>query len=188
MSVDDRIRGGMIANGTAHRPAVESSLDEVRSRGRRDRTSRLLLAAGSAAAVSAIVLIMARPFAIDGAEPTTPAPAPRPMSALFGTYESDVTSPVQLAGHWVLRLGGNGTITVIPPDGYAGVVSGTLLSADDTTLATNLFGQDVCADQGNGEFQWNREGTRLVLQASNDPCTARRTVFTGNSWVEVPGS
>jgi hypothetical protein len=191
MSVDDRIRGGMIANATAHQPAVESSLDKVRGRGRRAQTRRLMMAAGSVAAgsvaaVAATVLILASPDAPDRSGPTTPAPSA--TSALFGRYESDVTSPAQLAGRWVLELGGNGTITVIPPDGYAGVVSGTLLSADGTTLRTNLFEQDVCANLGNGEFHWTREGARLALRVGHDPCAPRRTFFTENRWVAVSGS
>jgi hypothetical protein len=189
MSVDDRIRAGMIANATAHQPAVESSLDKVRGRGRRGQTRRLLMAAGSVAAVSATVLILAGPDAPDRSGPTTTAPSSTSStSGLFGRYESDVTSPAQLAGHWVLELSGNGTITVIPPNGYAGVVSGTLLSADDTTLRTNLFAQDVCADLGNGEFHWTREGARLALRGGVDPCAPRRTFFTENRWVAVPGS
>ncbi len=191
MSVDDRIRDGMIANATAHQPAVESSLDKVRERGRRAQTRRVVMAAGSVAAgsvaaVAAAVLILASSNAPDRTEPATPAPSA--TSALFGRYQADVTSPDQLAGHWVLEFGGNGTITVIPPEGYAGVVSGTLLSADGTTFRTNLFEQDVCAYLGNGEFRWTREEGRLALRVGHDPCAPRRTFFTGNRWVAVPGS
>ena len=185
MSVDDRLRSGMIANATAHQPAVESSLDKVRGRGRRGQTARLLMAAGSVAAVSTTVLVVAWPDPPDQSRPATPAPSP--TSALFGRYESEVRAPAQLAGRWVLELGGNGTITVTPPTGYAGIVSGTLLSADDTTLRTNLFTQDVCEDLGNGEFRWAREGDRLTLRRSEDPCAPRRTFFTRNRWVAVSG-
>lgn len=192
MSIDDRLRGGMTANATAHQPTVESSLEQVRGRGRRSHSRRLLIAAGSVAAVSATVLVVAWPHATDRSGPIAPAPSPKvlptasPTSALFDRYESDVSSPAQLAGHWVLELDGNGTVTVIPPNHYAGVVSGTLLSADDTILRTNLFAQDVCADLGNGEFQWTREGARLALRESDDPCALRRTFFTENRWVADP--
>ena len=56
---------------------------------------------------------------------------------------------------------------VTPPDGYAGVVSGTLFTADASRLRTNLFAQDVCADLGNGEFSWTRLGD------ASSPCRQR---------------
>ena len=103
-------------------------------------------------------------------------PAPSPTAPLFGSYEADVTRPARLAGHWVLEFDGNGTVLVTPPDGYAGVVSGTLFTADASRLRTNLFAQDVCADLGNGEFSWTRQGARLALAPSDEPCAARSEV------------
>jgi hypothetical protein len=183
MSVDDRLRAGLNANATAFDPAVESSLDAVRARGRRGRGARVAVAAGLIAAASAVVLVLAWPDASPPPRPATPVPSP--TSELFGRYESDVTQPNRLAGHWVLEFNGNGTVLVTPPGRYAGVVSGTLFTADGTTLRTNLFAQDVCADLGNGEFTWTREGARLALAEYDEPCAPRARFFTGNAWVAV---
>jgi hypothetical protein len=183
MSVDDRLRAGLRANATAFQPAVESGLDEVRGRGRRARVARVGVAAGLVAAVGVAVLVVARTDLSDRPPPVTPAPSP--TAVLFGRYESDVTRPARLSGRWVLDFVGNGTVLVTPPEGYAGVVSGTLFSADASTLRTNLFAQDVCADLGNGEFSWTRSGARLALAAGNEPCAARSRFLTENTWVAV---
>lgn len=183
MSVDDRIRAGLSANAAAFQPVVESSLDAVRGRGRRGRGARVTVATGLVAAASAAVLVLAWPDASE--QPSPVSPVPSPTSELFGRYESEVTQPGRLAGHWVLEFDGNGTLLVTPPDRYTGVVSGTLFTADGTTLRTNLFAQDVCADLGNGDFSWTREGLRLALAENDEPCAARGQFFTGNAWVAV---
>jgi hypothetical protein len=185
MSVDDRLREGLHANATGFRPAVESGLDEVRARYRRGRAARVVVAVGLVAAAGVAVLVVARPDV--SARPSPVAPAPSPTHALFGSYESDVTRPASLAGHWVLKFDGNGTVLVTPPTSYAGVVSGTLFSVDALRLRTNLFSQDVCTDLGNGEFFWARPGARLDLAESDEPCAARSQFLTENTWVAVSG-
>ena len=57
-----------------------------------------------------------------------------------------------------------------------------MFTADRHGLRINLFAQDVCADLGNGEYPWSREGDRLVLTASHDRVRTRR-FFTDNEWV-----
>jgi hypothetical protein len=184
MSVDDRLRAGLSANASAFQPAVESGLDEVRGRGRRGRAARVAGAAGLVAAAAAVgVLVVTWSDSSDRPPPATPPTSP--TAALFGRYESDVTRPARLSGHWVLEFAGNGTVRVIPPDGYSGVVSGTLFTADAARLRTNLFFQDVCADLGNGEFSWARPGARLVLADSNEPCAERGQFLTENTWIAV---
>lgn len=183
MSIDDRLRAGLAANAMTFQPAVESSLDEVRARGRRRRATRVAVAAALVAAASASVLVVALPHESDQLPPAALDTAPSPTTEVFGRYEADVTQPSRLAGHWGLEFVGNGTVLVTPPDGYAGVVSGTLFTADGTTLRTNLFAQDVCADLANGEFSWSREGPRLMLKEGQDACTARIRFFTENDWV-----
>jgi hypothetical protein len=183
MSVDDRLRAGLSANATAFQPAVESGLDEVRAQGRRGRV-RVAGVAGLVAAAAAVgVLAVDWPDVSDRPPPATPPTSP--TAALFGRYESDVTRPAPLSGHWALDLDGSGTLRVIPPDGYSGVVSGTLFSADASRLRTNLFFQDVCAGLGNGEFSWTRPGAHLVLEDSDEPCAARGQFLTENTWVAV---
>ena len=63
------------------------------------------------------------------------------------------------------------------------MVSGTIFTADRDRLRINLFAQDVCADQGDGEYLWSRKGDRLVLAVSHDPCAARARFFADNEWV-----
>ena len=185
MSVDDRLRAGLGANATAFQPTVETGLEKVRGRGRRGRATRVAVAVavGLVAAAGVAVLVVARPDVSEPPGPVTPAPSP--TAPLFGSYEADVTRPARLAGHWVLEFDGNGTVLVTPPDGYAGVVSGTLFTADASRLRTNLFAQDVCADLGNGEFSWTRQGARLALGRSDEPCAARSEFLTENTWVAV---
>ncbi len=188
MSVDDRLRHGLGANATAFEPEVETSLDAVRRRGRRAARARLARAGGlvvAAAATAVLVAVVVRPGVPDDRSPAPPVIAPSPTAELFNRYEADVTRPRSLAGRWGLELTGNGSATVTPPDGYAGVVSGTIFTADRARLRINLFAQDVCADLGNGEYAWSREGDRLVLAVSNDSCAARTRFFSDNEWVEV---
>jgi len=183
MSVDERLRAGLAANAMTFQPAVESRLEEARGRGRRRRATRVAVAL--VAAASATVLAVSFPHESDRLPPAAPDTSPSPTTELFGRYEADVIRPGRLSGHWVLEFVGNGTVQVTPPDGYAGVVSGTLFTADGTTLQINLFAQDECADLANGEFSWSRQGPRLMLREALDACAARRLFFTENDWVET---
>lgn len=189
MSVDDRLRQGLGANATTFEPAVETSLDVVRRRGRRAGRARMARAGGlvaAAAAAAVLVTVVVRPGVLEDRSPAPSVAAPSPTADLFNRYEADVTRPRSLAGRWGIELSGNGSAIVTPPDGYAGVVSGTIFTADRARLRINLFAQDVCADLGNGEYVWSRDGDRLVLAISNDSCEARTRFFSDNEWVEVP--
>jgi len=189
MSVDDRLRQGLSANATTFEPAVETSLDAVRRRGRRAGRARMARAGGLVAATTAaafLVAVVVRPGVVEDRSPAPSMAEPSPTADLFSRYEADVTRPRRLAGRWAIELSGNGSAIVTPPDGYAGVVSGTIFTADRARLRINLFAQDVCADLGNGEYDWSREGDRLVLAVSNDSCEARARFFSDNEWVEVP--
>lgn len=188
MSVDDRLREGLGANATTFEPAVEASLDAVRRRGRRAVRARMARAGGfvvAAAAAAVLVAVAIRPGVPEDRSPAPPVAAPSPTAELFSRYEADVTRPRSLAGRWGIELSGNGSAIVTPPDGYAGVVSGTIFTADRERLRINLFAQDVCADLGNGEYAWSRDGDRLVLAVSNDSCGARARFFSDNAWVDV---
>lgn len=187
MSVDDRLRQGLGANATAFEPEVETRLDDVRRRGRRAGRVRIARAGGlvaAAVAVAAVVAFVVRPGS-DDPSPAPPVAQPSPTAELFGSYEADVTRPRVLAGHWELELRGNGSVEVTAPAGYAGVVSGTIFTADRSRLRINLFAQDVCSDLGNGEYAWSRAGDLLTLAVSDDPCDARVRFFSENEWVEV---
>jgi len=192
MSVDDRLRQGLRANATAFEPVVERSLADVRRRSRRAGRARMTRAGApvvAAAAVAALLAVVTRPGVLTDRVPapsvTTPSStAPSPTAHLFNRYEADVTRPRPLAGHWSIELRGNGSVLVIPPDGYAGVVSATIFTADQNRLRINLFAQDVCADQGDdGEYLWSRDGDRLVLDVSRDSCAPRALFFADNEWV-----
>ena len=188
MSVDDRLRQGLGANATAFEPEVETSLGDVRRRNRRVGQVRAARVGGLVAAVAAVVAVVAvaLPSGVPRDRPPTPSvSAPSPTADLFSRYTADVTRPQRLAGRWVLELRGNGSVVVTPPDGYAGVVSGTIFTADRARLRINLFAQDVCADLGNGEYLWSRKGDRLALTATHDSCQARTEFFSANEWVQV---
>ena len=135
------------------------------------------------AACAVLVAVAVRAGLPEDRPPGPSVPAPSPTAELFSRYEADVTRPQRLAGRWGLELRGNGSVLVSPPDGYAGVVSGTIFTADRARLRINLFAQDVCADLDNGEYAWSREGDRLVLAVGNDSCEARTRFFSDNEWV-----
>jgi hypothetical protein len=186
MSVDDRLRQGLGANATAMEPQVETRLDDVRRRGRRAgrvRRARTGALVAAAVAVAALVAFVVRPEVPQDPSPAPSVASPSATAELFSRYSSDVSRPQRLAGHWGLELRGNGSVVVTPPRGYAGVVSGTIFTADRSLLRINLFAQDVCSDLGNGEYAWSRAGDRLVLAVSNDPCEARVRFFSENEWV-----
>lgn len=185
MSVDDRLRQGLGANAKALQPEVEASLDSVRRRGRRAGRARTGVLVAAAAAVVALATVAVRNGLPKDLSPDPSMSAPSLTAGLFSRYEADVTRPPSLAGRWDVELRGNGSALVTPPDGYAGVVSGTIFTADRARLRINLFAQDVCADKGNGEYTWFRQGDRLVLTVSNDSCDARIRFFSDNQWMEV---
>ena len=188
MSVDDRLRRGLGANASAFDPEVETCLEAVRRRGRRAASARTAGAGVSAVVAAAAVVLVALavlPGVPQDRSPAPSVPVASPTAALFSRYEGDVTRPSRLAGHWVVELRGNGSALVTPPAGYAGVVSGTIFTADRARLRINLFAQDVCADFGDGEYAWTRQGNRLLLTASNDACRSRTRFFTANTWIEV---
>ena len=191
MSVDDRLRQGLGSNAAAFEPEVEAHLDGVRRRGRRAvrfRVARAGAAVVAVAAAAALVVVLVRPGTSEDPPPAPPVAGPSATAELFRSYRSDVTQPPRLAGRWGLELRGNGSVVVNAPEGYAGVVSGTIFTADRSRLRINLFAQDVCSDLGNGEYDWTRVGDRLVLEVSDDPCAARIRFFSDNEWVEVPSS
>lgn len=186
MSVDDRIRAGMQANATSFQPEVESGLDKVRAGRRGQAVARAgVVTLVAAAAAVAAVAVLAWPRTPEQPSPAGPPPA-QFTSELFGRYVSQVSSPERLAGRWVLEFDGNGTVAITPPNGYAGVVSGTLFTADATTLRINLFTQDLCANLGIGEYWWTRQDDRLLLGPEAEPCVPRRGFFTDNDWVASP--
>jgi hypothetical protein len=185
MSVDERLRRGLEANASALVPKVETSLLDVRRRGRRADRARMARAGVLIVAAAACVTFVVRSAAPDD-RPTAPsASAPTSTADLFGRYEADIARPPRLAGHWAVELRASGSAVVTAPDGYAGVVSGTIFTADRVRLRINLFAQDVCANLGDGEYVWARAGDRLVLAVSNDLCQARIQFFSQNKWVEV---
>ena len=189
MSVDDRLRSAFSRQAESFDPAVEDALRVVARRRRlrwRPVRDGLVVAAASIAVVAGLLGASLVSTWVHDNVPARPAESPHPTSsALFGRYEAEVTSPAELAGHWVLSLNGNGTADVRPPPGYAGVVSGTLLSSAGTSLQITLFQQDLCAGLPDARLTWRRAGDRLVLDAVADPCTARRRFFTENTWWSV---
>ena len=102
---------------------------------------------------------------------------PSPTAELFGSYQADVTRPQRLAGRWGLELRGNGSVVVTAPAGYAGVVSGTIFTADRSRLRINLFAQDVCSDLGNGEYDVVPRGRPARARGQRRPVRGTRSVL-----------
>jgi hypothetical protein len=96
------------------------------------------------------------------------------------------------AGDWEMRFGGDGRFEVfhltstnprlIDRGGY--VVEGRRLTVIDDPDAPASCGR-VEAAAGTGVYSWEARGTRLVLQAENDPCIGRRYGMAGGSMTRV---
>ena len=186
MSVDDRLRAGLRANATAFEPAVESGLDEVPG------PSRTRRAGGGGGRTGRGRSRCRRSWSssppADGpwtglAPATSPTVADRCAVRPLRVRRDAASPSVGAMGAGV--RGATARSWSSPPEGYAGVVSGTMFTADASRLRTNLFAQDVCADLGNGEFSWTRSEARLALADSDEPCAARSQFLTENNWVAV---
>ena len=185
MSIESRIREAFDDQATWVQPHVESSLEQAHRRHSRQRRAR---AAGWAAVAALLVLVawagVERSWVGAGRpEPAgTEADAGRPTS-VTGTFTVEVPSSRALAGLWTVTLRPGGTMTLLAPQGYTGVLSGSLYSATASDFRTSVFQTDLCSGAGVGHYTWRRNTRGVVFSVVEDTCAARREFFGRSSWV-----
>ncbi|KQZ88433.1 hypothetical protein ASD62_02990 [Phycicoccus sp. Root563] len=190
MSVDERLRSGLVRNARSLDPDVEVLLESALATHRRALWLRWGAATGGlvAAASAAIVLVIGG-WGSDRDAPVLPAKTPTASVAIQGRYAGQVaalpTVP-EVAGRWVLEFKAGGVLTVTAPPTYSGVVSGVLYAVQGQEMRTDLFSQDRCAGQPLGRYAVTRTGSRLALMAVDDPCAARVGVLGATAWTVAP--
>jgi hypothetical protein len=198
MPVERRLREGMQRNADVLDPDIDRLLGSVVARTRR-RVRVRRAAIGLAATVATIAVIALGPQALDAvrdlrrdqpARPSPPTVVPD-SQALTGTFARRVSgSPSMsangMAGRWSIDLQADGTMGVVAPDGFTGVLSGSLFQVEGGQFRTAVLGQDVCSFDSPGTYRWIRSGDTLTFEALNDPCRARVELFTFGPWRAVP--
>jgi hypothetical protein len=184
MSVDDRLRSAFAENAATYDPAVERQLGAVRTRHWRRRQVRWGTALTLAAASLAVAIVLVG-GAGDRPPPVPPVQTPSasaPQRALLtGEYAGRVDGAGALAGRWVLRFDPEGTLQVVAPAAYNGVLSGVLFRAADD-FSTNLFQEDTCSGEGLGRYAWQRSGRTLTFTVRDDACGPRVRLLAGVDW------
>lgn len=189
---EDLLRAALADQANSWKPPVESSLQRVHARERRRKLSwvvaaALMLIVSVAGVASVVTMTKSERVAVPAARPSQSAPSPNVpyASALQGTVTTQVATPPRLSGRWTLILRPDGRLMVTPPADYSGVVSGELFSATDEEFRTTLFQTDVCSGTGVGVYTWARTPSGISFTAKDDDCAARRTFFSGNSWLST---
>lgn len=187
---EDLLRAALADQANSWKPPVESSLQRVHARERRRKLSwvvaaALMLIVSVAGVASVVTMTKSGQVAVPAARPMPSAPPSPSASALQGTVTTQVATPTRLSGRWTLILRPDGRLMVTPPADYSGVVSGELFSATDEEFRTTLFQTDVCSGTGVGVYTWARTPSGISFTAKDDDCAARRTFFSGNSWLST---
>ncbi len=188
MSVDQRLRNGVARIASEVTVDPSSALKIVQSRARRQvRMIRIVQVFAVAAAVALGVMVV--PPAFDHVRQPTD-PAVQPGSELEGTYVVDVIdNPANrtagVVGRWVVTLGPNGLIEIIPPSTYPGPRTGPTYRIEGNELRTDVLVESVgCQATGAfvGIYRWARNDTILRFVLISDACPARIALFTGQDW------
>ena len=166
----------------------EGDLTDVLARGARARRAwrrrRMVasgLAVGLAAAVAAVAFVVLRPQA------STPEPV-HPAPSIEGTYTGHVTGAAgraALNGQWRLTFNHDGTVAVVAPPGYGGLVSGVSYRVTGDVVRTDLMVQDLCSGDSLGSYRWVRAGDHLTFSAVRESCAARSRLLAGQEWTAV---
>jgi hypothetical protein len=193
MSLDRRLREGLERLAGDADAGVESDLDRVVTRGRRQRT--LSRFAVTLAAVTGLVLAAALgPQAIDFLQRGDGQPADEPVpaqpTAIAGTYSVTLLdSPGtirqnDMAGTWTLTLDADRTLSVDAPSGFAETATGYSFELpDQDTFRTDLFVNEACGQLRPGTYRWVRGGDGLSFSVEDEPCAVREALFTTATWI-----
>jgi hypothetical protein len=138
MSVERRLREGLVRNAEAFDPQVERRLATLASRHRRRRRlhwAAAVVAAAAALATGALVApgLLGERSHTEQVEVGLPTVSASPGQLLTGSYRTTVpaatgvVTSASLAGRWALTLRADGTMTIRAPAAYTGVLSGAIL-------------------------------------------------------------
>ncbi len=194
MLVERRLREGMQRNAQVLDPDVDHLLPGVMRQSRRRVATRrgAIVGAGVAALVFAIVIGPRVVDALRTSEHRVPASTPTPSlsntQALTGSFARrlDANSPGaqenEMAGEWTIELHADGTMNIVAPPRFAGVLSAVQFQVTGNRFRTDLFVQDVCTNLPLGSYRWSRSGGTLTFKVIDDACEARVALFTSHSW------
>jgi hypothetical protein len=196
MSVERRLREGLVRNAEAFDPQVERRLATLASRHRRRRRLRwaaAVVAAAAALATGALVApgLLGERSHTEQVEVGLPTVSASPGQLLTGSYRTTVpaatgvVTSASLAGRWALTLRADGTMTIRAPAAYTGVLSGALFSSTSTGFRSNVFDQDLCSGLGVASYRWTRSGSALRFAVSDDTCAGRVAVFTSTARARI---
>lgn len=184
--LDRRLREGLRAEAEVAKVAAMDRLPAVHSSGRR-RLLRHRVSLGATVVLAAAVAVGGGVFVLDLRDSSAPPPVAPVPTGLTGLYSRDVTAAQAagtsvVAGHWSLEFSSDGSVRVVAPSGYHGVLSGTTFESSAESMRTSLFVQDLCAGQPIGSFAWSRSSGLLRFTEAGDACEARRTLLIGGAW------
>jgi hypothetical protein len=180
VSIDERLRQGLVRNGEAVQVGVEANLDEV------FRRRRKVLRAQVAGTIAAVVCMAGlAPWALDEVRARAGAPATEPDSSradpgLVGTYVVEATVSGE-TGRWQVVVGADGVLEFRPPASYEGPdPSGSTYTVRGAVLETNAFVDfPGCQLPGAfvGRYRWERSGSAATFTRVDDSCAPRRALF-----------
>ncbi len=198
MPLDDRLRDAIERDAATFQPDVEEHLRRVRARSKSPQ--RMLRAPLAAAAVLILAVLALRVMDVDpraigpfiGLQPPVSSPSPR--AGIEGTFrarldaEPSVGGPRSLVGEWVLTLGTDSTVALVPPATFDSEVrrfEGVFAVIGDE-IVTTLFVADLSqACAADGAYRWSLTGDRLLLDKIDDMCPERIAVLSGAPWIRV---
>lgn len=158
---------------------TQLALQRVLARSRRpSRAPTWLVGVAAAAAVAAVVLaqVFLRPD-------VAPGPASPPSLVGEWTREVRVAADPEAEGSWALRLEPDGVARIIPPRPVEGG-DGASYAVGENTLRVDAFANGSCNELPAGSYRWSVTSSTLQLVPEEEPCTFRRSVFSGE-WLRA---
>jgi hypothetical protein len=187
MSIDRRLRAGLVRSADAIRPDVSAARRAVEQRARR-RGRIVTVARFAAAAAVAVVAAIVWTAALHGPPRAgmDVLPAGQPVGAyVVDVPASDLAQRQGMAGRWVVTLRPDGVLHITPPEAFTGNSYGATYQTNGDLLRTNAFisspGCQLSGDQ-MGTYRWIRTATELTFTVVADTCDARRLLFGGQAW------
>lgn len=198
MPLDDRLRDAIEEEAATFQPDVEEHLRRVRARSRSPQ--HMLRAPLAAAAVLILAVVALRITDFDpramgpfvGAQPPVASPSPR--AGIAGTFRASLDAELAVdgarsfVGDWVLTLGSDSTVVLVPPatfDGPGRRFEGVVAVVGDQIFTTLFAGDLSQACAGDGAYRWTLTSDRLLLDEDDDMCPERIRVLTSAPWIRV---
>jgi hypothetical protein len=187
MSIDDRLRAGLIANADVTGVAVERNLETVWHRNRRRVQLRVAVAVAAAALLGVVPWAVVAALDERGAGPASPE-----TPQVVGSYRVQVRAQGEtrtMTGTWTVTFEAGGGLTLDPPDTFDGVVGeGEGYTLDGDRLTTNAFlGWPGCQRTAPpvGAYQVDPDPAEMRFELISDSCGPRIELF-GARWERLP--